>query len=114
MFKLCSKKKNSPWGWQGADGGPYIGVKRGYNRYPIFTFTKLLKHFGPVDLSYEVQLYVQAIIWNKLIHPDHLEQYTHPNDQLSKWVFQNHKATSLSPVVKIEMSKAIQRPNVNF
>ena len=66
-------------------GAIYWGKKWGYNRYPIFTFTKLLKHFGPVDLSYEVQLYVQAIIWNKLIHPDHLEQYTHPNDHLSKF-----------------------------
>ena len=94
MFKLCSKKKKFPLGVAGGRWGPYIGVKKwGYNRYPIFTFTKLLKHFGPVDLSYEVQLYVQAIIWNKLIHPDHLEQYTHPNDQLSRWVFQNRKAT---------------------
>ena len=52
MFKLDIETKIPPRGGSGGPGGSYIGVKWYNYRYSIFTFSQLLKHFGPIVLSY--------------------------------------------------------------
>ena len=50
---LTLRKQIPPGGFRGP-WGPHKGAKWDNSRYPIFTFLQLLKHFGPIVLSYGV------------------------------------------------------------